>query len=362
MSYISPLQKLYQPASTRQAGDLVLPWEFSGLEQEYRALREKAALLDFSYAGRIMVAGEKAMEYMQQMCTRDLEYLMPDRSLFCLLLDPAARPLDVITVYNHSDSYWVETSPWGRQAVEQLLTAHCIDGVEIRDLSETYAVLGLEGPYAWQVLSRVADFDVSILSYKGFLPARWQGELFWIARMGYTAEYGYRIYAAPALAEQLWAVLAAEALPVGYHALEVAMLEVRQPLLHRELGEDGNVLRCGLNWLIDLNKEDFLGKEALLIQRQNGYDYLTVGFCTDPAAQLAEGCVVAAVEGTEIGQVVTILYSPGLDKQLGLARLQHEWTASGLELLVRDVNGEWQPIRTLSAPYITPKSWNVAMV
>ncbi|MGQ9557832.1 MAG: aminomethyltransferase family protein [Desulfurispora sp.] len=362
MSYTSPLQKFYQPVTTQPAGDLELPWEFSSLEQEYRALRQKAVLLDFSYAGRILISGEQAMEYMQKMCTRDLEYLMPDRALFSLVLDQEARPLDVVTVYNHGESYWVETSPWGRQAVWQLLTENCVDGMEVRDLSEQYAVLGLEGPYAWQVLSRVADFDVSILAYKGFLPASWQGEPFWVARMGYTAEYGYRIYAAPGLAEQLWTVLAGEAEPAGYHALEVAMLEVRQPLLHRELGEDGNVLRCGLNWLVDLNKEDFWGKEALMAQRQNGYDYLTVGFCAGPAVQLAAGCVVAAAEGTEIGQVVTCLFSPGLGKQLGLARLQHEWTASGLDLLVRDVHGEWQPVRTLSAPYITPKSWNVAMV
>lgn len=361
MSYRSPLAAHYQPAATQMINHVEVPWEFTSLEEEYRALREKAGLLDYSYLGRMEVSGEKALEFLQSVCPRDLEYLMPERSLSCLLLSGEARPVDVITVYNREDGFLVETSPAGREEVYRLLSSACPEGAAVQDLNDQYGVLGLEGPYAWQVLSRVVDFEVSVLPYQGFLPASWEGEQLLVSRTGFTAEYGYKIYAAPEVAVKLWSLLKEEALPVGYHALEVAMLEVRQPMIHRELGDDGTVIRCGFNWLVDLKKEVFLGREALLSQKEAGPDYLTIGFGAGKSLALAAGCPVAAA-GTEIGQVVTFLYSPGLDQILGLARLQHEWVASGLELQVQDGFGQWHPARTLSAPYITPKSWNVTIV
>ncbi|MCL6448794.1 MAG: aminomethyl transferase family protein [Armatimonadetes bacterium] len=361
MCYRSPLAAHYQPVETQRIGPAEVPWEFTLLEEEYRALREKAGLLDYSCLGRVEVSGEKALEFLQLVCPRDLEYLLPERSLTCLLLSGEARPVDVVTIFNQEDRYLVETSPAGREEVYRLLSSACPGEVAVRDLSDRYGVLGLEGPYAWRTLARVVDFEVSVLPFQGFLPATWEGEQLLVSRTGFTAEYGYKIYAAPEAAVKLWSLLKEEAPPVGYHALEVAMLEVRQPMIHRELGDDGTVIRCGFNWLVDLRKEGFWGREALLSQQEAGFDYLTIGFGAGKGIALAAGCPVAAA-GEEIGRVVTFLFSPGLDQILGLARLQYEWVASGLELQVRDVNGRWHPARTLSAPYITPRSWNVTMV
>ncbi|MEW6695877.1 MAG: aminomethyltransferase family protein [Bacillota bacterium] len=361
MTYQSPLANHYQPKTVQSLNSVEVPWEFSSVNEEYHALREKVALLDYSYAGRIEVAGEKAMEFLQTLVTRELEFLMPERCLSCLLLTGEGRPVDVVTIYNREDRFLVETSPAGRDKVLDLLRSEAPAGLTVTDLSHSYGVLGLEGPYAWRTLGSIVDFEVSVLPFQGFLDAQWEGEQILVSRNGFTAEYGYQIYAAPEVIVKLWFALQEEATPVGYGALEIAMLEVRQPNLFREMGDDGTVIRCGLNWLVEIQKEEFSGREALLEQKEAGLDYLTVGLATAKDVQLAAGCAVAVAD-MEIGHLVYNVYSPGLDQMVGLCRLRHEWAASGLDLQVQDVQGIWQPARTLSSPYVIPKSWNVAIV
>lgn len=358
----SPLEQLYPPDTVRMTmGKVTIPWRFGIFEEEYAALREKAGLFDFSYLGRLSVQGKDAFSFLQERLARDIEYLMPERCLMSLFLDEEARPLDVVVVYNQEDHYLVETSPFGREEVFCWLRKTAPEGVTISDLTTGQAVIGLEGPYAWQVLGRVVDFEVSVLPYQGVLPASWEGNQLLVSRTGFSAEYGYKIYADPEVARRLWAELRKDTCPVGYQVLEAAMLEVRQPNLYREMAEDGTVIRCGLNWLVDLQKEKFTGKTALLTQREAGPDFFTVGFVAESGRELPAGSPVRVAD-LEIGRVVYAVTIPGLNCLLGLVRTQAEWTASGLEIQVRDAAGNWQPVKTVSAPYLIPKSWNVPIL
>lgn len=362
MSYVSPLAKLYPEKTTYMpVGKAEVPALFSSVEEEYAALREKTGLLDYSHLGRIAVSGDGALEFLQERVTRDIEYLMPERTLSSLILNEQAHPVDMVSVYNLEDRFMIETSPGKAEEVFALLRSAAPDGITVEDLSEQQAVIGLEGPYAWQVLGKVVDFEVSILPFQGVMQAQWQGETVIISRTGFTAEYGYKIYAQPEVAARIWEELQAETTPVGYQVLEIVMLEVRQPVLHRELSHDGTVIRCGLNWLVDLQKENFTGKDALQAQREAGEDYLTIGFVADAQVQLPAGATVRAAE-VEVGRVVHTVYSPGLGKVLGLIRMEADWTASGLELNARNAAGNWQPIMTISSPYLTPKSWSIPIL
>ena len=360
MTYRSPLAKKENALTTQLIGKLEVPWEFTSLTEEYRALREKAGLLDYSYLGRLEITGENALDFLQAQLAWDIEFLMPEQSMPCLLLTGEARPVDMVMVYNQEDHFLVESSPAGRDIVSNLLKTAAPGGVTVKDLSATFGVLGLEGPYAWQVLGQVLDFEVSVLAYQGFLAVKWAGEQLLISRSGFTAEYGYKIYAPPEVIVKLWPVFKEKCRPVGYRVLEVAMLEVRQPNIYRELADDGTVIRCGFNWLVDIQKENFCGKKALQAQREAGQDYLTVGFTISRDVELAVGNPVAAVD-TEVGRVSYFLYSPGLDKILGVARLKREWVASGISLQVQDIHGQWHLAPTCSAPYITPKSWSTVI-
>jgi aminomethyltransferase len=128
------------------------------------------------------------------------------------------------------------------------------------------------------------------------------------------------------------------------------------------VGADGNVMRCGLNWLVELEKDDYAGREALMAQRDAGPDVLPVSFTVEGNVALPTGAKVTAAGELEIGAVVHSVYSPHLSKVVGVARVGAEWAASGLELEVEHATEGALPLRTVSAPFLIPLSWRVPIL
>jgi glycine cleavage system aminomethyltransferase T len=362
-TYVSPLAGSYaSDASTAVIDGAEVPWSFGSYDDEYAALRQHRALFDYSSLGRIHVSGRGALDFLQGQLARDISYLFPEKSLTSLLLDDDARPVDLVVVYKVQGGFILETAVGRGAQTLAHLSGLAPDDVELADLSEEQAVIGIEGPFSWDVLGRLFDPQLTGLPYQGVAAREWEGEELLVSRTGYTGEYGYKLYLSVAAASKAWALLKEETRPVGFEALETAMLEMRQPMLHRELADDGNVMRCGLNWLVELEKEDYAGLDALVAQKDAGPDLLTVGFRAEPDVDLAAGAPVIAGGELEIGRVVHSVLSPGLNGRIGLARTQAEWTAFGLELEVDDTSGTRQPIRTVASPFLIPLSWTVPIM
>jgi aminomethyltransferase len=274
-----------------------------------------------------------------------------------LLLDEDARPLDIVTVYTLESAVLLETSFGMGTRTQAYLESQLQGEADLRRLNGDQAVLGIEGPYAWGVVGRVIDADLTALPYESVVETEWDEQPILFARSGFTSEYGYKVLTDVGTAARLWDAVAAEAQPVGYEVLETAMLEVRQPVLHREVGDDGTVLSCGYNWLIDLTKEDFVGRAALDAEVGRGPAALTVGFQGSLDAIPDAGATVTAA-GVEVGRVVHAVFSPANDAHVGLARVSPDVAAAGLELSIETPTGS-AGVRTVSSPYVTPTSWSV---
>jgi aminomethyltransferase len=135
------------------------------------------------------------------------------------------------------------------------------------------------------------------------------------------------------------------------------MLEVRQPRLHREVDEHAGVVECGLNWLVDLEKEQFTGRDAVVAEAEADHRRATIGFAAPPDATVVGGATVLAGQRS-IGRVLDAVSDPGLDQQLGLASVEAEFCASGLDLEVQHEGMPSVTVRTLSSPYRVPTSWS----
>lgn len=359
MADASPLAGLYPDSvTTAVVGDAEVPWTFTDLESEHNVLRTSMGLLDFSALGRISVTGPGAMEFIQSQVARDIAYLFPERCLTTLMLDEDAKPVDVVVIYKVQGGYIIETAPGQGPATLARLQEAAPASVELADMRGTHTSVGLEGPFCWQLVSQVFDPQLTGLTFQGVQQSEWEGHEILVSRLGFTGEYGFKFDLPIDAAQKLWARLVEEVTPIGYQALELAMLEVRQPVLYRELGEDGNVMRCGLNWLVELEKEDYVGHEALMEQREAGNDLLPVNFEVEGTEPPAAGAVITAAGELEIGTVVYSLYSPFLGKVVGIGRVEAEWAASGLELEV----GGSTPLKTTSSPFLVPMSWRVPIL
>ncbi|MFE2949522.1 glycine cleavage T C-terminal barrel domain-containing protein [Embleya sp. NPDC059267] len=355
------------PIRTVTIGHAVVPWTYTDDEREYHALRHEAALFDLNSTGLIALPTAGAQALLRAVVPGDLGSVFPGQSATSLLLDPEGHPLDTVTVYRLRDRWLIETA-FGRgpDTLAHLISAGAaLDGggggaVEPVDVRTEFSTLGLEGPFAWRVLRELLGDGVTSVPLGGIVHRTWRDAPVLVARSGYTGEYGYKVFVPPALADDLFdAAVAKSAVPAGYRTLEAAMLEVRQPLPHREVGPGDTVLGCGYNWLVDLDQPDFIGRDAVLAEFKTGPAVRTVGLTMPRGVELPEHAEVS-VAGLTIGRLIHHADSPGLACTLALARIAPEWAASGFDWEVAGANGPI-PARSVSSPYLVPLSWSTSI-
>ncbi|MDG4765620.1 glycine cleavage T C-terminal barrel domain-containing protein [Solwaraspora sp. WMMD406] len=335
--------------------DAEVPLRYSTLETEYEAVRERAAVIDLSPVSLIEVRGDAAVDFVQRILARDVEYLTAERCMSSLVLAADGRIVDQVVVWGREDGMILESSCGAGSRLLAYLESQDHDGVEIVDRSDDLALVAFEGPYCWGVIGRLIDGELAALPLESVADTTWDGVDVVFGRTGSTGEYGYKIIVPRADAAKLWSLAVEHATPVGLEALELAMMEVRQPVLRHEDGHQASVLELGANWLVDFTKESFVGRDALLREFEGTPGVRTVGFRCGSALPAAGTRVLAA--GEEIGQVVYATHSIGIGETLGLARVAPEFAAAGLHLTVGDAEAV-----TLSSPYVTPKSWSIPVL
>lgn len=361
MSRMSPLEGFHPPSVVlAEVAGATVPWRYSTLEEEYTALRTRSAMFDHGSVGLLSITGDNATSFLQEVLSRDAEFLTPEQSMLSLLLDEDGSPVDLVTVYGQEGGALLETSFGRGDATAKYLMDLLPAGVELVDLSDRRVVIGVEGPWAWKVVGSVVDDDFTALPFESVVEAEWDGAELLFARTGFTGEFGYKLITGVETAGRLWEALAQEATPAGYEVLETAMLEVRQPILHREVQPGDSALVAGFNWLIDITKDRFRGREAMLREFEAGVAERTVGFRREGATPPAAGSAVRVGDAV-VGRVVHAVYSPRNDACVGLARVHADVGAAGVDLAIDADDGGDEAIRTISAPYITPASWSTAV-
>lgn len=330
--------------------------------EEYDALRNGVGLYDLSAAGKFVVGGDAHLEFMNQLVTKDIEFLDVEKTIFTLLLNDEGNVIDAVTLYKREESILIETSVAGRDAVGAWLEARKTDEVELEDVSDKLSILAFEGPYSWKAGAGLIDFDISLLPFQSFVENEINGHQAIFCRNGVTGEYGYKVVieseAAPALWEQLLGHDATQypVKPIGHATLEVAMLEVRQPNVLVETKEL-NVFESCLEWVVSFYKEDFVGREALEAKREEGVNRRLIGFSLEEGALSEQDPLV--LEQETIGTVLQVRESGALGKKLGLALVDEQFAVSGIALEATNQAGERVTLQTISSPYILPKSWSI---
>ncbi|WP_062432616.1 aminomethyltransferase family protein [Herbidospora daliensis] len=338
-----------------QVGDATVPLRFTDLSAEYKVLRERAVALDLSGHTLIEISGPGAVDFAQRVLARDVEYLTSERCMMSLVLDDEGRVVDQVLAFGREDGLLLESSVGAGTRLLAHLRSVGDDDVEITDRSADLTVIGLEGPYAWGVVGRLIDGELASLPFEAVSDTVWNDVEIVFARTGFTGEYGYQMIVPIESAADLWRATLEHVTPSGQEALELAMLEVRQPIPRLETAGDVNVIEIGANWLVDVTKDEFVGKEAVLAAFESRQGRRTVGFSggdtvPEPGARVLAG-------GEDVGEVVFAVRSVGLGTTLGLARVEAGLAAAGLELTV-----EGAGVTTLTSPYIVPKSWSIPII
>ena len=347
----SPLDEVHRAAGARMVpfGGWDMPLEYpTGTIAEHLACREGAVVFDVSHLGTVQVTGPGALDRLQRTLSNDLGKVAPGRAQYTHLLDAAdGSVLDDIIVWWHprpdegEDVFDVMPNASNTDRVRD-----AIGGVET---TATRAVLAVQGPAARERVEAVFPEAAAVGRFR-VAHATWDGVACTVAGTGYTGEPGLEIAVPAASAESLWqAIVDAGVPPAGLGARDTLRLEAGLPLHGHELGPGITPLQAGLGWVVAWDKPEFLGRDALIAEREAGVTRHLVGIATDGRRPPRAECAVI-VEGEVVGEVTSGNFSPVLGHGIALAFVPPS-IGEGTPVAV-DVRGTLLPGTVVSTPFV----------
>jgi aminomethyltransferase len=352
----TPLTAWHEAHGAKMApfGGYRMPVEYAGILAEHRAAREAAAVFDVSHMTEFWVEGAGAAQALDRIVTNWPGRLAPGRALYTPMCQEDGGTVDDLLVYRLGEERWLVVANAGNHAGDwEWLTQQAGGAGHWRDATAAIGLLAVQGPQAPAVLARVGvdPAVLSLASYQAAADAPVAGRrALLVSRTGYTGEDGFEIYVRADDTLPVWeALLAAGAVPAGLGARDTLRLEARLPLYGHELSRTITPLEAGLGAFVKWEKPGgFIGREALLAQRQAGLTRRLAGLYVD-AGIARDGAPVGL--GDTVGGVVTSgTFSPTLRRAIALALVPPAWAAEGTELWCA-VRGRRLPARVVRLPF-----------
>ncbi|MGD8538419.1 MAG: glycine cleavage system aminomethyltransferase GcvT [Candidatus Aminicenantes bacterium] len=333
-----------------------MPVEYTGIIDEHMAVRTKAGLFDVSHMGEVLIAGKQALDFIQYLTPNNAARLSPNKAQYTALTTPEGTFIDDMLVYCLDEEKYlcVVNAANSDKDYEWILSHKDGFDVAVENQSDIYTQLALQGREAQSILQPLTGIDLEEL--KTFRAARGSvagvGAL--ISRTGYTGEDGFEIYTQSANPGKIWDALMEEGeergiCPIGLGARDTLRLEAALMLYGNDIDETTTVLEAGLSWLVKFKKGDFLGREALLKQKEEGLRRKIVGFEV-LGRGIARPHYPVFVDGVKVSGVNSGSYSPYLKKRIGLTYLPIEHTEEGTEFEV-EIRGGLVKARVIPLPF-----------
>jgi aminomethyltransferase len=299
-------------------GGWQMPVQFAGILVEHRAVRERAGLFDISHMGQVSVTGPRAAEVLQAVTTNDVARLAPGRGQYSLLCRETGGVVDDLYVYELGpEKFFLIVNASRRGADLPWLKGRLPGGAEIVEHSEA-AGLALQGPDSGKIALEFFP-GADGLEKNRILECSWQGAKILAARTGYTGEDGFEIFGDAAALKSLYPRLqAAGAVPCGLGARDTLRLEMGYRLYGNDLDEGHSALEAGLGWVVKFDKGEFVGRAALLGEKERGPARRMIGFKLEEKGVPRHGHEVL-FGGKTVGIVTSGTFSPSLQVGLGLA-------------------------------------------
>ncbi len=335
-----------------------LPVQFTGIIEEHRAVRTKAGLFDVSNMGELTVEGPDSLALLQLALTSDISQGYTGRVLYSPMCNEQGGVVDDLLVYCLGpERYLLVVNAANTEKDYNWLVglAQRFSQVSVKNVSAEVAEVAVQGPNSQPILSKLTEFDlVGIRYYHLAEQVSVGGVKCMVSRSGYTGEDGFELYCDPDEAAKLWEALMAAGdehglVPAGLGCRDTLRFEASMPLYGQELDDQRGPLEVGLGKFVAFGKGDFIGREALLRQRELGPSLRLVGF-----EMLGRGIprtgypLYAGAQRT--GYVTTGSYAPSLDKNLGLGFVSPEHRALGTEIEV-EIRGKSVPARVIRTPF-----------
>jgi aminomethyltransferase len=340
----TPLYSAHQALGARfvDFGGWEMPVQYTSIIAEHQAVRQRAGLFDVSHMGEIELRGPHAIAACQELTVNDLTRLRDGQAQYSLLCLPSGGVVDDIIVHRISNERILLCVNASNAEKDFQWIVERRNDAQVINRSADFAQLALQGPRATEILHTQTALPLADIPPFAFRQGSVAGRQALVAHTGYTGEDGWEIYCAPDDAITVWNALLEAGVPFGIQAAglgarDTLRLERALPLYGHELTEETSPLEAGLGWVVRFGKPSFVGREALLQQRERGLTRQLVGFVLTAPGIPRQGYGIHG-DHEMIGRVTSGTKSPTLGKAIGLGYVAIAWKEIGTEVGI-DIRG-----------------------
>lgn len=336
-----------------------LPIQYSSIKEEHHAVRNKAGIFDVSHMGEVTVKGKDAFDFVQNLVANDVSKLKENQILYTMMCYENGGVVDDLLVYkyNNEDYYLVINASNIEKDFDWMQKNAKSYDVELVNISDEISEIAIQGPKAQEILQEVMDIDLNDIKFFYFKDeVLVDGKKALVSRTGYTGEDGFEVYSSHENIVHIWQKLLEVGkekglVPAGLGARDTLRFEASLPLYGNELSKDITPLEAGLGFFVKLDAGDFVGKDVLVKQKEEGLERKVVGFELLDRGVPRHDYEVYDSDENKIGFVTTGYKSPTLKKSIGLALIDIEYTKLDTEIYIK-VRNKMKKAKVISKRFL----------
>lgn len=318
-------------------GGFDMPIQYKGITEEHNAVRNDVGVFDVSHMGEVRIKGKDAYKYVQHIFVNDVTGAPDGQIFYGMMCYENGGTVDDLLVYKVNDEEYflvINAANIDKDVAWIMKNAEGFD-VTITDESPKYGEVAVQGPNAEATLEKLLGLDLKSIAFYNFKVFNIDGEEVLISRTGYTGEDGFEVYGSHDYIVKLWdKLMEAGVQPCGLGCRDTLRFEVGLPLYGDELSADITPIEASLSMFVKLDKEEFIGKEALAKQKAEGVKHRIVGLELEGNAIPRHGYPVLA-DGKQIGEITTGYRSISTGKSVAMAMIDKPYDKLGTEVEVQ---------------------------
>lgn len=335
-----------------------MPVQYSGVTEEHFAVREKVGIFDVSHMGQFFVEGPSAKDLLQYVTTNNVDALEDGKAQYSCLPNGNGGIVDDLIIYKMEDEkYFVVVNASNIEKDWNHISKYNEKfGAELTNASDEMSLIAIQGPKATETLQKLTDTQLSDIPYYHFTVGTVAGVSdVIISNTGYTGSGGFEVYFKNESAEKIWDLLTEAGqefglIPCGLASRDTLRLEKGFCLYGNDIDDTTSPLEAGLGWITKFDK-DFVDKEFLAKQKEEGVTRKLVGFEMQERAIPRHDYLVVDADGNEIGKVTSGTMSPMKSVGIGMAYVAKPHFKTGSEIFIQ-IRNKNVPAKVVKLPFV----------
>ena len=307
-----------------------MPVSYEGVNIEHKTVRKALGVFDVSHMGEFLITGPNALDLIQKVSSNDASKLIDGQAQYSCFPNDQGGIVDDLILYRLNAEKWLlVVNASNIEKDWNWIEKHNTMGAEMRNLSEDYSLLAIQGPKAVEAMQSLTSVDLNDIKFYTFKIADFAGiEHVIISATGYTGSGGFEIYCKNSEVEQVWKKVMEAGndqgiKPIGLAARDTLRLEMGYCLYGNDIDDKTSPLEAGLGWITKFTK-DFINSENLKKEKENGSSRKLIAFELNERGIPRKGYEIADANGNVIGVVTSGTMSPSLEKGIGMGYVSVE--------------------------------------